>query len=947
MRVHRLWYLTMAFVLFPSAALPAGAQDAGRNGAQNGAETGSIIGRVTDAATSQPLSGVAVEARTPGATRATGRLSNDQGQFRLDGLEPGAYEVTARVVGFAEGRYEGVVVVAGEAATLDIRLTVRAYTLDPVTVSASRKQESLLKAPSTVAVVGLEALEERPTVSPIDHVRAVPGVDLITTGLQSSNVVTRGFNNLFSGALYTLTDHRIASVPSLRVNLLHFVPATNDDLERMEVVLGPGAALYGPNTANGVLHMLTKSPLDEQGTRVSVAGGERDVVQGSFRTAQRLTDDFAVKVSGQYLRGQEWEYIDPAEKIARDEALANPEACRAGWQAGGIAAGEASLRCARTGLRDFDLERWSLDARADWRVTPEWTTVVSTGLTRAGDGIEITGIGAAQARDWSSYYTQARASRGRFFGQVYLNGSDAGDTFLLQNGASIADRSKLFVGQAQHGFAVGERQDFSYGVDYLRTMPETEGTINGANEDDDLLVEVGGYLQSETALSSKLDLILTGRVDHHSALDEVVFSPRAALVFEPVTNQNLRFTYNSAFETPSSLTMFLDIHGGAVPNTALASLGYGMRAQGPGSGGIDLVDAGGVPLGMRSPFNPGGAGQLLPTESSTLWALAVGVMNAQGQIDNGTAAELMALDASGVGINALNPSTLEVSPLGSAGLTDVPGIGASRQTTLEMGYKGLFGNDRVLLAADAWYTEKSDFISPLYGQTPFLLLDGQGTVQMLVPYFMGKGMSQDQATAAALQMVQGDPGVTGDGIAEVPLAVASAQDVNAVGSDMLVSYRNFGEVSLWGADIVATVLLTDRWRVGLSGSYVSDDHFRVDLEGAEQIVALNAPTLKGSTSLGYRDRVSGFNAEARVRYHNAFPANSAGYVGLACVGVAGSPECVDDAVLADVTLGYRLPVVRGATLQLSVQNLFDTPYGSFVRVPQIGRMALLRLTYDF
>ncbi len=112
------------------------------------------------------------------------------------------------------------------------------------------------------------------------------------------------------------------------------------------------------------------------------------------------------------------------------------------------------------------------------------------------------------------------------------------------------------------------------------------------------------------------------------------------------------------------------------------------------------------------------------------------------------------------------------------------------------------------------------------------------------------------------------------------------------------------------------------------------------------MVALNAPSVKASTSLGFRDPAGGFNAEARVRHHNAFPANSAGYTGLACVGV-GSTECVQAATLADLTLGYRLPVVKGASLQLSVQNLFDREYRSFVRVPAMGRLALLRLSYEF
>lgn len=105
-----------------------------------------------------------------------------------------------------------------------------------------------------------------------------PGVDIIQHGAQSTNIVLRGFNNMFSGALYALVDNRITGVPSLRVELLHWIPTTNDDLERIEVVPGPGSALYGPNTANGVVHMITTSSLESHGASVTLDGGHDYVI---------------------------------------------------------------------------------------------------------------------------------------------------------------------------------------------------------------------------------------------------------------------------------------------------------------------------------------------------------------------------------------------------------------------------------------------------------------------------------------------------------------------------------------------------------------------------------------------------------------------------------------------------------------------------------------------
>jgi outer membrane receptor for ferrienterochelin and colicins len=563
------------------------------------AQGGDIAGTVVEAVSGRPIDGALVEASRDDASGPWTAHTDVAGRFRLEGLEPGSYRVQARRFEFREAGRDAVMVRAGETSVVDLRLAARVFAGETITVSASRKPETLWDAPATVAVIDSATLSARPAVSPADHLQAVPGVDQIRYGLQSSNIVTRGFNNLFSGAMRTLTDYRIASVPSLRVNLLHLEPTTNEDLDRMEVVLGPGAALYGPNTANGVLHILTRSPLDDPGSRVSVTGGERGVLQTSFRSAQRWSESFGVKVSGQYQSGEEWPFIDPVEEIARDSAVADPAACRAAWLAGGVDPLEASRRCERVGRRAFDVRRWTMDARADWR-PGAWDAVLSGGLARAADGIELTGIGAAQAVDWTKYYVQARAVRGRFFGQVYLNGSDAGNTYLLQNGASIRDRSKLFVTQVQHGFSAGDRQSFTYGLDYLLTLPETGGTINGRYEDDDRILQVGGYLQSETELTPRLDLILAGRIDRTTALEDVVFSPRAGITFEPTAGHTFRLTYNRAVETPTTLNMFLDIHAGGVPDPALAALGYGMRAQGPGFDGLDLVDAGGWPCARRS-----------------------------------------------------------------------------------------------------------------------------------------------------------------------------------------------------------------------------------------------------------------------------------------------------------------------------------------------------------
>lgn len=909
-----------------------------------------LTGRVTDLETGQGID--AAQVQVLGGGQSAGGLTDQTGRYRVQ-VAAGTHSIVVQRIGYREERFDGIEVTAGGTTTYDIRLTSVALALGGLEVTAaSRRTEKQVEAPATTHVVGSTEIEEQPAVTPAEHLREAPGVDIVQHGVQATNVVVRGFNNIFSGALHALTDHRLAGIPSLRVNLLHFVPANNEDIERMEVVLGPGSALYGPNTANGVLHILTRSPLTSPGTTVSVAGGERNVFLGSFRSAFLLNEDFGFKISGQYMSGTEWRYTDPTEEAARLEAQANPQQCVALLMVRGYDQATATASCQRVGVRDFDLRRYGLEARADWRFADDGTAIFSYGRTSA-TGLELTGLGAGLTNDWIYQFLQARLNKGRFFTQAYVNTSDAGDTFLLRDGVPLVDESRLFVGQIQHGLALADgRQDFTYGFDFYHTEPRTDGTINGSYEDEDEVDEWGLYLQSKTALSDKLDFIAAGRVDSHSMLDDNVWSPRAALVFKPVENQSLRLTYNRAFSTPSTLNLFLDISGGVAPGV-LGSLGYTVRAFGTGKDGYSFQNPDGSLRGMRSPFNPGGAGQLLPADPTVMWALAVGVLRAQGIIDDALAARLNQLtpQMADVGIMLVDPNHPTPVPLQPGAIPDVRGLSESYTESIEVGWQGVLGN-RIRIAADVYWMRKNDFVSPLVVQTPLLLLNGQdvGAVlgPALVPEFTQAYMEAGYDQQTAQQLAQQDVTALVTGAASLPVGVASSDQVAARGADLIATYLNVGDIDLWGADLAFSWFLNDRWTLNGTYSHMSDDYFRI--EGSAPI-ALNAPKDKGTLGLAYRNAVTGFNAEGRMRFTSEFPAESAGYVGIRCVQEPGAPvglfdeDCVDAATLVDLTLGYRIPGTR-ATAQLSVSNLFDSDYRSFVGVPNIGRFAMIRLKYD-
>jgi outer membrane receptor for ferrienterochelin and colicins len=923
--------LFLLLALLVAAAAPAHAQ------------TGIVSGSIR-AVDGSPVAGARIEAATGGRVAGTA-TSDAAGNYRISGLAAGQYVLTITGTGF-EPRQVDVALAAGQTATVNTTIATAAFQLDALVVSASKRLEKALEAPARVEVVTAREIEARPVTTPVDHLRTVPGVDIASTGVQSANVVARGFNNIFSGALHALSDYRVAGVPSLRVNFLQLIPSTNEDIERVEVVLGPGAALYGPNTANGILHMISKSPLEHTGTVVTVGGGERETFTGSLRTSQRLSDNFGVRLSGQYLRSNEWRYVDPAEVAERQKF----ETDQTGFfraelmRSAGISAAEADARIARIGARDYDVQRWSGEGRADWRVADNATLVLSGGRSTAVNGIELTGLGASQTRDWAYSYGQARFNWDRLFVQGYVNTSNAGETFLLRNGAPIVDRSFVVTGQIQHGVEFGQ-QRFTYGADYTTTTPRTEGTINGWYEDDDGTREFGAYLQSETAITPQLDLVLAGRVDTHSALPEAVFSPRAAVVFKPAEGHALRASFNRAFSTPSSLNQFLDL-GSAIPGTDQASfqlrqLGYSLRIQGTGANGFRFGGPGNYLV--RSPFTPagmGGPGQLIPASTSNLYPLAVGAAAAvaaqRGQpMPAALVQYLMSLNPT-ASLNYLNlANTADTGPLSSLVLPDIDPIRESTSNTFEVGYKGIIGG-RLLLAADVWHSRRNNLVTPLTLQTPLVLINGQELVPFLVQRMMQDlGMTQADATTVAV------------GIASIPVGVISSADVNANGGQVLVTYVNVDEqISLYGSDISARLMVTDDWALGGSVSFVNEDVFETESAG---LVTLNAPKRKGTVHVDYASERTGLNGQVRMRYTDGYPVNSGVYIGTKCLGVVAAlaEECVSSFTLVDLNVGYRLPFSRQTSLQLAVTNLLDEAYRPFPGVPDIGRMVLARVKYEF
>ena len=905
----------------------------------------------------------------------TGMATDEDGRFRLEGLPVGEYQLSVTHIGYRPLMREGVGIVAGEQELM-LTLETGIIFLDQNVVSASRRQEKVLEAPASVAIVEAEEIRNRPALSVAEHIRDLPGVDFSQTGLAQSNVVVRGFNNVFSGALLTLTDNRIARVPSLRLNAYNFIPVTNDDIERIEVVLGPGSALYGPNSANGVMHIITHSPFTSAGTNVNVGLGERSVRKVGMRHAGAASDRLGYKVSAQYYTGMDWEYEDPVEVQAR---AANP-----------------AIK-----PRSFDIERQSAEARLDYKASDDLTAILAAGYNK-GDQIELTGLGAGQAQDWAYNYVQLRLLYKNWFAQVFQNGSDAGETFTLRDGNPIVDKSKLTAFQIQHSATLGVRQRFTYGADVLLTRPDTEGTITGGNEDYDQTNEFGAYVQSETALSEMLDLVVALRYDDHNRIPEGEISPRAGLVFKPKETQILRLTYNRAFATPSSNNLYLDIRSSQDPfgiGAAFAPvLGFApaidIRAQGTyregfASGWTFARSGNGRPQ-FRSSFAPvagmdpadyidlgdpvftnvmwglgrGGVLSALNTELFLgLAATQIGVLQglekaeaeaAAGQLLGGLDAllpeQLTGLDNALLMLNLEKVAAGDPAPFDPvADVIDVPLTRSTTTETFELGYKGVVG-EKLVVAADLYHTRIKDFVSPIQVQTPNVFLD-PASLGAALGASVGETLAENAELAAAVapldnMQVPGTLSGNGNGspvdeivalfaggAAGIPFGTVTPEQAFEPTAVML-TYRNFGEISLNGLDVNLAYFPSDQWSLTGSYSYVDKTLFE-KVDGIADI-ALNAPGNKLKLGTSYTFDQEQLTLGAQWRYVGAFRQESGVFIGD-----------VDAYSLLDLNASYLLPFGDNLRLGVDVSNALDTKHRTFIGAPEIGRLVFGQLGVAF
>ena len=166
--------------------------------------------------------------------------------------------------------------------------------------TVSRGVERLGSAAAAIAVVTNEDIRRSGATTIAETLRGVPGLHVARRNSNSWAIASRGFSSINSEKLLVLSDARSLYTPLVSGVAWDVQDYLLQDIDRIEVIRGPGAALWGSNAVNGVINIITKHSRDTQDLYVEAAAGELDEMLAGVRYGGRIGDSGYFRVFAKY-----------------------------------------------------------------------------------------------------------------------------------------------------------------------------------------------------------------------------------------------------------------------------------------------------------------------------------------------------------------------------------------------------------------------------------------------------------------------------------------------------------------------------------------------------------------------------------------------------------------------------------------------------------------------
>ena len=174
-------------------------------------------------------------------------------------------------------------------------------------MSPSRKEEKLSESATAISVITQEDIRRSGMTTLPELFRMVPGMEVARVNADQWAVSARGFNDPYADKLLVLIDGRTVYTPSFGGVFWLDQDVVLEDLERIEVIRGPGATLWGANAVNGVINIITKKASETQGLLVSGAYGTLEQPSTSIRYGDKVGDTISYRVYAKYFNHENFE----------------------------------------------------------------------------------------------------------------------------------------------------------------------------------------------------------------------------------------------------------------------------------------------------------------------------------------------------------------------------------------------------------------------------------------------------------------------------------------------------------------------------------------------------------------------------------------------------------------------------------------------------------------
>lgn len=399
-----------------------------------------------------------------------------------------------------------------EQVSEDTKAKVRAEEIAfeeiPVVVTAARRPQKIREAPSTIDVITSEDIKNWGVLTLHDALRLIPGMDIRRLGVFHT-ISMRGIG----GGLIDRSDRVLLLIDGRRINsawdgsFRGDIPLTN--VERIEVIRGPGSSLYGPNAFGGVINIITKSGEDVDGINPSIGAGGDETYLGEFLAGKRW-DSLDGVITFRHYETEGQSLLNDNEEFRERDIFGKMK-----YRGLTLSAGHDKMDRGIPGR----IGRESLTN--DWEYKANF-------------------IDLSYAHQWEKVGVNLKG---------YLNETKS----LYKLSGQLTDVDSRVSGvDAQGTWKINRWNLLTAGID----MREDKGGQTAQEQQS--ATNTGFYLEHEMKPLEPLILTLGGRYDVHSVYGNV-FTPRLSAVYLLGEMTSLRASYGEAFKAPSLQDLYVDI----------------------------------------------------------------------------------------------------------------------------------------------------------------------------------------------------------------------------------------------------------------------------------------------------------------------------------------------------------------------------------------------------